>query len=68
MAAVEIGAYPDMGACADAWITPALGEATAPDPELTELYGALYEVYRTTREAMPPAWERLARIRQERLG
>jgi erythritol kinase (D-erythritol 1-phosphate-forming) len=68
MAAVEIGAYPDMEACADAWITPALGEATAPDPELTELYGALYEVYRTTREAMPPAWERLARIRQERLG
>ena len=34
MAAVAIGAYPTMDACIASWVTPLLGPAEAPDPEL----------------------------------
>ena len=66
MAAVCCGLYPDMASCADAWITPALGPMTQPDPGLAGLYDKLYAEYRAIREAMPPVWRRLAAIRQER--
>jgi len=54
-----------MAACAEAWITPALGEATLPDPDLSRLYQRLYPVYRSIREVMSPSWRRLAEARQE---
>jgi len=66
MAAVNLGLYPDLAACAEAWVTPRLGEATAPDPGLLRLYDGLFSVYRTVREAMPPAWAALNSVRQER--
>jgi erythritol kinase (D-erythritol 1-phosphate-forming) len=66
MAAVNLGLYPDLATCAEAWVTPSLGEATPPDPALTPLYADLFEVYRSIREAMPPSWARLNAIRQER--
>ena len=34
MAAVAVGAYPSMDACIARWVTPLLGPAEAPDPEL----------------------------------
>jgi hypothetical protein len=56
----------DLAACADAWVTPSLGEATSPDPALVPLYARLFDVYRSVREAMPASWAQLNRIRQER--
>ena len=45
-AAVSLGVYRDMAQCAEAWVTPSLGEATEPDPALSALYAQLYQVYR----------------------
>lgn len=63
MAAVAIGAFPDMAACAERWVTPTLGDTVAPDPALTRLYDDLFAVYVRTREAMPEHWRVLARVR-----
>ncbi len=38
MAAVAVGAYPSMDACIAEWVTPLLGAAEAPDPELVGVY------------------------------
>jgi erythritol kinase (D-erythritol 1-phosphate-forming) len=65
MAALCLGVYPDVGACADAWVNPVLGECTEPDAGLSALYQRLYQVYVAIRQTMPPAWQGLARIRQE---
>jgi erythritol kinase len=65
MAAVAIGVYPDMGACADAWVQPFLDEVAVPDPQLSEFYSKLYPIYRTIRGAMSPAWGEMGRLRQE---
>jgi erythritol kinase (D-erythritol 1-phosphate-forming) len=54
-----------MPAAAEAWVTPSLGAATPPDPALVPLYERLYEVFRSIREAMPPAWRDLAAIRSK---
>ena len=35
MAAVNIGVYPNMSACADAWVAPFLDKLTVPDPQLS---------------------------------
>ena len=63
MAAVAIGAYPDMAACAESWVKPTLGDTVAPDPELTSLYDRLFPVYVETREVMAPQWRLLAEAR-----
>ncbi len=63
MAAVAIGAYPDMAACAENWVKPTLGDTVAPDPELRALYDRLFPVYVQTREAMAPQWRTLALAR-----
>jgi erythritol kinase (D-erythritol 1-phosphate-forming) len=65
MAAVNIGAYPNMSACAEAWVTPFLDKLTVPDPQLSAYYAKLYPIYRTIRAAMSPAWDHLGRLRQE---
>jgi erythritol kinase len=65
MAAVNIGVYPNMRACAEAWVAPFLDKVTVPDPQLSEFYSRLYPVYRTIRGAMAPAWADLGRLRQE---
>jgi erythritol kinase (D-erythritol 1-phosphate-forming) len=63
MAAVAIGAYPDMAACAADWVTPTLGDTVPPDPELTRLYDRIFPIYLATREAMPAQWRALAEAR-----
>jgi erythritol kinase len=65
MAAVCIGAYSDMAACAEHWVTPSLGATTAPDPALASRYADLFAVYRTAREAMTATWNKLSELRRE---
>lgn len=43
MAAVAIGAYPDMQACIAEWVTPLLGcQAEPPDPRLAAAYDGIF--------------------------
>ena len=60
MAAVAIGAYPSMDACIAEWVTPLLGPAEAPDPELVRVYDRLFPAYAQARGALVPVWDALA--------
>jgi erythritol kinase len=66
MAAVAIGAYPDMDACIDAWVTPLLGPAETPEPALVETYDRVFPAFIAAREALVPAWDALAAARRIR--
>ena len=59
MAAVCIGLYPDMTACAHDWVIPRLEEPLLPDPALASHYAALYPIYRDAYAALPDIWRRL---------
>jgi erythritol kinase len=61
MAAVALGVYPDMQACIAEWVTPLLGQAEAPDPELMRIYAQTFPVYQEARRALEPVWEDMAR-------
>jgi len=65
IAAVRLGLYADMAACAAEWVEPLLGAPEQPDPALVTLYDRLFPVYRATREAMRPVWRELAAARGE---
>lgn len=60
MAAVAIGAYPDMKACIADWVTPLLGRAEDPDPDLVAAYDRLFPAFLAARQALPGAWDALA--------
>lgn len=60
MAAVAMGAYPDMDACIAEWVTPLLGDPEPADQQLVPVYDQLFETYSTTRDALPPVWDKLA--------
>ncbi|WP_108483279.1 FGGY-family carbohydrate kinase [Oceaniglobus ichthyenteri] len=60
MAAVAIGAYPDMDTCIGEWTTPLLGTPEPPDAPLVATYDSLFQTYSTTRTALPPIWGSLA--------
>jgi erythritol kinase (D-erythritol 1-phosphate-forming) len=64
MAAVQQKVFASMKACADQWVEPLLGAATAPDAELVSTYGAAFEIYKKTREALRPSWKAMAASRQ----
>lgn len=59
MAAVAIGAYPDMDACIAEWTTPLLEPPEAPDPALVPVYDRLFTSYRSSRAALVPVWDGL---------
>lgn len=63
MAAVAIGAYPDMNACIDQWVTPLLSAPELPDPRLVATYDRLFPAFQAARHASPPVWEALAKAR-----
>jgi len=63
-AALCLGVYEDMGQCADAWVTPLLGDAIAPGPSLTKLYSEIFPIYTDIRKHMTAAWEALAKVRE----
>ena len=60
MAAVALGAYPDMQACIAEWVTPLLGESETPDPVSMQTYAQVFPVYRDARRALEPVWEGMA--------
>nr|WP_298685019.1 FGGY-family carbohydrate kinase [uncultured Dongia sp.] len=60
MAAVAIGAIPDMERAVADWVTPTLRGTIAPDPALKARYDELFPIYLKTRQAMPPLWADLA--------
>ena len=60
MAAVAIGAYQDMDSCIAEWVTPLLGEAEAPNIEDVQRFDRLFGAYKDVREAIAPAWDKLA--------
>ncbi len=64
MAAVAIGAYPDMDSCIATWVTPLLGKLEVPAPELVSHYNRLFDTYQQTREILPPVWSELQSINQ----
>lgn len=63
MATVAIGTYPDMEHCIERWVTPTLGEALDPDPELARRYAALFPAYVAARRSSPPVWQEMADAR-----
>ena len=64
IAALSVGLFPDMAACAARWITPRLGPVAPADPELATLYAQLYPIYRDAYRALRPSWHRLATLRE----
>lgn len=63
MAAVAVGAYPDMTACIAEWVTPLLSAPEDPDPRLVATYDRLFPAFLAARRASPPVWEVLAHAR-----
>lgn len=63
IAAVAIGLYPDMTACADVWVRPYLSPPQAPDAVLASRYGQLFPAYLDARLAARPVWKQLAAVR-----
>ncbi len=56
VAAVAIGACPDMEGCIERWVTPTLERAGDPDPALQRRYERLFPAYVAAREASAPVW------------
>jgi erythritol kinase (D-erythritol 1-phosphate-forming) len=56
IAAVQQKLYPDMDACANAWVNPFISDATPPDMALTDTYRNAFHNYVETRKAMRPIW------------
>ncbi len=57
MAAVAIGAYPEMETCIAEWVTPLLGATEAPDAALVQTYDRMFPSYQTARYALEPVWD-----------
>lgn len=64
MAAVAVGAYPDMQACIHEWVTPLLGEPEPYDPQLAVVYDRLFPAFSAARQGLVPAWDALATARR----
>ncbi len=64
IAAVQIGLFADMAACAADWITPRQGESVQPDQALAAIYDRLFPIYRDSYRLMPPMWRQLHAARQ----
>jgi erythritol kinase (D-erythritol 1-phosphate-forming) len=62
IAAVQQKLFPDMEACAKAWVDPHLGASMKPDNALASRYDKVFPNFVTTRKAMPPVWRGLAKV------
>jgi erythritol kinase (D-erythritol 1-phosphate-forming) len=60
IASVCLGHYKTMQDCAREWVTPLLGEAEEPDPQLSAVYAKSYPVYAAARTALVPIWRSMA--------
>ena len=63
-AAVTVGLYRDMAACAACWIAQAQGEVELPDPTLVHAYELLFPVYRNGYAVMPNMWRQMHAARE----
>jgi erythritol kinase (D-erythritol 1-phosphate-forming) len=61
MAAVCLGVYRDLDACATDWTSPLLGPPEQPDHQLADTYSKAFPIYLKTRHALAPIWHDLAR-------
>lgn len=68
MAAVAIGAFPDLGAATARWVAPLLGDLVRPEPELVAVYAEAFPAYVMARKVMPPVWAELASLRNGAAG
>lgn len=59
IAAVQQKLFPDMAACAKAWVDPYLGSSTKPDAELASRYEKVFPHYVEARKVMRPIWRGL---------
>jgi erythritol kinase (D-erythritol 1-phosphate-forming) len=60
MAAVCLGVYRDLDACAADWTSPLLGPLEEPDRRLADIYSKAFPVYLKTRHALAPIWHDMA--------
>lgn len=65
MAAVANGVYSSMEECIDEWVTPLLGEVTAPNADLIQNYELNYQAYVKSRRALEPTWAALVAQRKK---
>lgn len=63
MAAVAIGAYPDMESCIAQWVTPLLEAPEPPERDLVPVYDRLFTTYAQARKGLSPVWDGLAAAR-----
>jgi erythritol kinase (D-erythritol 1-phosphate-forming) len=63
IASVCLGHYKTMQDCADEWVTPLLGGAEEPNPELSAVYAKSYPAYAAARTALRPIWRSMAENR-----
>ena len=63
MAAVAIGAMPNMAVAVEKWVKPCLRGTVQPDAQLKARYDQLFPIYVKARQAMPPVWADLAAAR-----
>jgi erythritol kinase len=63
MAALAIGAIPDMATAVGKWVKPTLRGTVQPDAALQARYDQLFPIYVKARQAMPPVWADLAAAR-----
>ncbi len=59
IAAVQQGVFPDMVACARAWVDPHLGTSTSPEGHLSGCYDRIFPQFMAARKAMRPIWQGL---------
>ncbi len=67
MAAVQHGLYPDMSACAAAWVDPLIDAPTRPDKAIVEMFNKTFPLYVEARKALRPIWRGHHALRQEAL-
>ena len=60
IAAVAIGHFSGMAACARQWVDPTIGDIIEPDEELHRLYARRYTAYLHARHACRPIWRELS--------
>lgn len=68
MAAVAIGAYPNMDACIADWVVPLLGAPEVPETALVPIYDDLFAAYLQSRSILPSVWAALAAQHRETLN
>ena len=59
IATVQQKLYPDMAACAKAWVDPHLGTSTKPNAGFVACYDKVFPQYVAARKAMRPVWQGL---------